>query len=131
MVALARALAVKPEILLLDEPLSSLDSPARPRVMELLRGIGTRLDIPVIHVTHDFDEAASLADRLAILNDGELQAYGEVAQLLQDTNRVELRASGLQLDPALRAAFAEDGPTLIDVTIDASGYGAQLAALRG
>ena len=40
-------------------------------------------------------------------------------------------AAGEALEPALQAAFAEDGPTLIDVIIDASGYGAQLAALRG
>ena len=72
MVALARALAVEPEALLLDEPLSSLDSRARQAVMELLRDVGSRLNIPVIHVTHAFDEAAALADRVAVMNGGAL-----------------------------------------------------------
>ncbi len=81
MVALARALAVEPKVLLLDEPLSSLDSRARRVVKELLRGIGARLNIPVIHVTHDFDEAASLADRVAVMNNGSIVQAGPAEEV--------------------------------------------------
>ena len=81
MVALARALAVEPEVLLLDEPLSSLDSRARRVVTELLRGIGARLNIPVIHVTHDFDEAASLADRVTVMNNGSIVQAGPAEEV--------------------------------------------------
>jgi len=68
-VALARALVQKPKILLLDEPLSATDSKLRAELRALLRKIN-RMGQTIIHVTHDFDEAVSLADRIAIINQG-------------------------------------------------------------
>jgi ABC-2 type transport system ATP-binding protein len=57
--------------------------------------------------SHRLEDVQDICDRIAILNDGELQAYGEVATLLQDTNRVEMRAGGLQLTDALRRDLEE------------------------
>ncbi len=68
-VALARALAVSPRCLLLDEPLSSLDSRARSEIRALLRRLKRR-NITIIHVTHDYEEALSLADRVGIMEEG-------------------------------------------------------------
>jgi ABC-type Fe3+/spermidine/putrescine transport system ATPase subunit len=75
-VALARALASKPELLLLDEPLSALDQPTRETLRDVLGELHAALDIPIVHVTHDRDEALTLADELAILTDGVLRQHG-------------------------------------------------------
>lgn len=75
-VALARALVSEPDVLLLDEPLSSLDAPIRRRLRLELRDVLSDLDIPILYVTHDQSEAAIVGDRLALLNDGVLVRDG-------------------------------------------------------
>ena len=74
-VALARALVQKPKILLLDEPLSATDSKLRSELRALLRQIN-RMGQTIIHVTHDFDEAVSLADHIAIMQEGKIVQQG-------------------------------------------------------
>jgi len=76
-VALARALAIQPRLLLLDEPLSALDQPTREDLRDQLRQLLTHQSIPAIHVTHDRDEAFTLADDLAIIADGKIRQVGE------------------------------------------------------
>ena len=75
-VALARALVSEPDVLLLDEPLSSLDAPIRRRLRLELRDVLAALEIPVVYVTHDQSEAAIVGDRLAVLDDGDLVREG-------------------------------------------------------
>jgi putative spermidine/putrescine transport system ATP-binding protein len=72
-VALARALVLEPKILLLDEPFSSLDALLRVRLREELRRIQRKLQITAIFVTHDQEEALSLADRIALMNAGHIE----------------------------------------------------------
>ncbi|HVP23043.1 MAG TPA: ABC transporter ATP-binding protein [Conexivisphaerales archaeon] len=71
-VALARSLAPEPRILLMDEPLTSLDQELRQHLMGELRAIFDRLDLTVIYVTHDNFEARSLADRIAVFGSGRI-----------------------------------------------------------
>ena len=71
-VALARALALRPGLLLLDEPLGSLDGPLRRRLQTDLRNLFERLSLTVVHVTHDVGEAFELGDRVAVLREGRL-----------------------------------------------------------
>jgi len=68
-VALARALAVEPKLLLLDEPLSALDTTARVRLRQELRRINTELHTPILHVTHDLEEAMALGDQVCVMLD--------------------------------------------------------------
>lgn len=75
-VALARTLAADPSALLLDEPLSSLDTPIRRRLRGDLRALFQTLDIPVIYVTHDQQTATALGDRLAIVQAGMIKQIG-------------------------------------------------------
>jgi ABC-type Fe3+/spermidine/putrescine transport system ATPase subunit len=75
-VALARALAIRPGLLLLDEPLSALDQPTREEMRALLQEVLAGLDIPAVHVTHDRDEALSIGDDLAIIIGGRLTQAG-------------------------------------------------------
>ena len=80
-VALARALAVSPRMLLLDEPLSSLDRELRERLALDLRTILTDTRTPAIMVTHDQDEAALVADRVAVMDRGRILQLGTMTQL--------------------------------------------------
>ena len=80
-VALARALVVRPQILLLDEPLSSLDPELRTELQQLIRAVQTEACITTVLVTHDRDEAVALADRVAVMADGELTGVGDPSEL--------------------------------------------------
>jgi ABC-type sulfate/molybdate transport systems ATPase subunit len=80
-VALARALAIKPGLLLLDEPLSALDQPTREEMRQLLQELLAELDIPAVHVTHDRDEALSIGDDLAVIIAGQLRQTGPASQV--------------------------------------------------
>jgi len=70
-VALARALACSPDVLLLDEPFSAIDQQTRRHLVRELVQLKSRINIPVIHVTHNLNEARRLADRLCIINQGK------------------------------------------------------------
>ncbi len=76
-VALARALIQQPRLLLLDEPLSALDSMTRERLRQEIRKIHKRLLIPIIHITHHFEDVYALADKVAIMQDGQVVQTGK------------------------------------------------------
>lgn len=76
-VALARALVIKPDVLLLDEPLSNLDARLRLEMRAEIRRIHEQTQITTIYVTHDQKEALSLADRIALLRNGEIEQIGD------------------------------------------------------
>ncbi len=80
-VALARALARDPEVLLLDEPLSALDAATRARAGRELATLIADAGVPVLMVTHDFGEAALLADRIAVLDGGSVVQTGSATEL--------------------------------------------------
>lgn len=75
-VALARALVIKPDLLLLDEPLSNLDAQLRQKMRKELRDIQKNSGVTAVYVTHDQDEALSMADRMAVLSEGKLLQMG-------------------------------------------------------
>lgn len=85
-VALGRALSFRPRILLLDEPLNSVDEPTRDRLCELLRNIQKRTGLTTLHVTHSRAEAALLADRLFQLVQGKLSECSPAVLQLPDAN---------------------------------------------
>src|SRR5699024_9968880 len=72
-VAIARCLVLEPKVLLLDEPLSNLDANLRMVLREEIRKIKDRLNLTVIFVTHDQEEALSISDRIVVLNEGKIQ----------------------------------------------------------
>lgn len=80
-IALARALAVKPKLLLLDEPLSALDVNARMQLRKELKRINRELNISVLHVTHDPEEAIALGDRVCVMLDNRIRQIGTHAEI--------------------------------------------------
>jgi molybdate transport system ATP-binding protein len=80
-VALARALARRPDALLLDEPLSALDARTRAEAARTLAGLLREAEAPALLVTHDFAEAAELADRVAVLDRGRILQTGTPGEL--------------------------------------------------
>jgi putative spermidine/putrescine transport system ATP-binding protein len=75
-VALARALAIKPTVLLLDEPLSALDAKVRSRLRDEIRRVQLEVGITTLFVTHDQEEALAIADRVGVMNKGRLEQLG-------------------------------------------------------
>ena len=75
-IALARALAIRPKVLLLDEPLSALDAKIRVELRSEIRRIQQELGITTIYVTHDQEEALSLSDRIVVMNAGKVEQIG-------------------------------------------------------
>jgi putative spermidine/putrescine transport system ATP-binding protein len=82
-VALARALVVQPAVLLLDEPLGALDKSLRQSMQLELRQLQRRLGITTVMVTHDQDEALTMADRIAIMRDGRIEQVGSPSEVYQ------------------------------------------------
>jgi putative spermidine/putrescine transport system ATP-binding protein len=122
-VALARALAIEPRVLLLDEPLSALDAKVRLQLREQIRALQQRLGITTLFVTHDQEEALSMADRVGVMKDGRLeqvavpsQLYAEpatafVAEFVGTMNRIPGQMQGTDRVSALGTVVpVHDGP---------------------
>ncbi len=135
-VAIARAIVVEPPLVLMDEPLSNLDAKLRLEMRAEIRRIHTSLGCATIYVTHDQDEALSLADRIVVLRDGEMRQVGtpeelysrpahpDVAEFMGFRNVAQTTArfeGGLHvtLGPAVLAATAvtitSDGPAILAI----------------
>ncbi|ODS22681.1 spermidine/putrescine ABC transporter ATP-binding protein [Candidatus Endobugula sertula] len=106
-IALARALAPRPEVLLLDEPLSALDLKLRQAMREELKRIQEQTGITFIFVTHDQEEALAMSDRIAVMSEGQIQQIGTpeeiyespsnqfVANFIGETNLVNIEVVGV------------------------------------
>lgn len=82
-VALARALVIKPDVLLMDEPLSNLDAKLRVEMRAVIKEIQNKIGITTVYVTHDQEEAMAVSDRIAVMNLGDIQQIGTPRDLYQ------------------------------------------------
>ena len=115
-VAIARALATSPRILLMDEPLASLDLKRKGEILPYLERLHDELDIPVLYVSHAPDEVARLADHLVLLEAGRVTAAGATRELMTrldlplahgDAAAAVIDATVVQLEPAYRLSHVE------------------------
>ena len=83
-IALARAVALEPPILLLDEPLSALDATVRDALRDEIRSLQKRLGITTVFVTHDQQEAMAISDRVAVMRSGQVEQLGSPRELYQN-----------------------------------------------
>jgi ABC-2 type transport system ATP-binding protein len=105
-IGLAQALINDPELVILDEPTSGLDPEGTRWMKNLIIDLRDR-GKTVIMCSHRLEDVQDICDRIAILNLGELQKLGSVKGLLEDVQRLELRAGGVQLNDALRRDLEE------------------------
>ncbi|HET7160777.1 MAG TPA: ABC transporter ATP-binding protein [Burkholderiales bacterium] len=114
-VALARTLAIEPQVLLLDEPLSNLDAKLRVQMRRELSALQKKLGITTIFVTHDQEEAMTTADRIAVMDEGVIQQVGTPLDLFDNpANRFVANFVGsINLLPG-RILKAADGVAMID-----------------
>ncbi len=104
-VAIARALAVSPSVLLMDEPLAALDATRKQEILPYIQTLAKELAIPVIYVSHCADEVAQIADYLALMAAGKIQAVGKINDLLTCL--------------ALPLAQSQEAESLIEATVAA------------
>jgi len=135
-VALARAIAPGPRLVLLDEPFSSLDAALRQSTRDEVRTLLKQSDIGAILVTHDQEEALSIADRLAVMRSGQLEQVGTpkevyhrprtpfVAQFLGRTNLIPGKARGLEAETPLgRVMLLEEAHGAVLLSLRPEGLG--------
>ncbi|QSG07946.1 ABC-type spermidine/putrescine transport system,ATPase component [Halapricum desulfuricans] len=127
-IALARALAPGPDVLLLDEPLSALDARLRERLRVVIREIQRELDITTVYVTHDQSEALAISDRVAVISDGRVEQVGPPESIYREPatrfvaafvgNNNLLEGVVVSSDPPRVALDARSGPAgRSDVTV--------------
>jgi multiple sugar transport system ATP-binding protein len=132
-VALGRAIVREPEAFLFDEPLSNLDAKLRKQMRTEIARIQERLSVTSVYVTHDQEEAMTMGDRIAVMNDGRIQQVGEPNDVYN--NPANLFVAGFIGSPSMNTIDAEvgaDGWTLESLdgafTYDLSGDTAGLSA---
>ncbi len=112
-VALARALVNRPRVLLLDEPLGALDMKLRKQMQLELKGIQHEVGITFVHVTHDQEEAMTMADRIAVMHDGRIEQLG-APQELYEQPRTPFVAGFLGISNLLTGTAGGDGMVRLD-----------------
>ena len=118
-VAIARALSLGPKMLLMDEPLASLDEQHKKEILPFLERLHAELEIPMIYVTHSVDEVAHLADQLILLDEGRVIGNGKISEVL---TRLDLSlAHGERAASLIQAKVGEHDEHYNLTTIDFSG----------
>jgi tungstate transport system ATP-binding protein len=114
-VSLARALALDPDVLLLDEPFSALDAPTRARLLDDFHGVIRSVNISTVFVTHDMDEALLLGDRVAVVLDGHLAQVGTPAEVFNSPADPEIaRFVGVETVIAGRVIACQQGMVVVE-----------------
>ena len=117
-VALGRSLAIEPEILLLDEPLSNLDAKVRIQLRSEIKSLQNRLGFTAIHVTHDREEAMTMADRIVVMDAGKIAQIGSPKEVFDHPN-----------SPFVASFMGAENTIGLDVR--ASGAGVEVAVAQG
>ncbi len=87
LVAIARSLVLKPKILLMDEPLASLDVKLKRKILKHIKSLKKYFDLTIIYVTHDHKEAFEIADSIVVLNEGKIEEMGTIEQIKRSKNK--------------------------------------------
>jgi molybdopterin-binding protein len=132
-VAIARAIVMEPKVLLLDEPLSALDGVTREKLRRELKRIHDVYGTTIIHVTHNFEEVFSLADRVAVMSGGEIVQVGSPEEVFRRPN-CEMIANFVGVENVFKGLASEkeglleievDGLVIVSATGDLDGDGGE------
>lgn len=127
-IALARAIAMSPGLLLLDEPLSALDAKVRVHLRHEVKDLQRKLGITTVMVTHDQEEALSMADRIVVMNHGVIEQIGSPTEIYREPETLFVAdfIGEMNQIPAVTQAAADPGPKFIkigDLAVQCSDYG--------
>jgi tungstate transport system ATP-binding protein len=115
--SLARAFALQPELLMLDEPFSALDTPTRSRLLQDLHALLSQTDITTVFITHDLDEALLLGDRVAVLLGGVLRQVGRPQDVFTAPSDGDVAAFvGVETVIAGNVAVSQNGLVIVDAS---------------
>ena len=128
-VAIARALAIKPELFLMDEPFSALDAGLREHLQIEVKKLQRKLGVTTIFVTHDQNEAMSIADRIVILNEGRVEQAGTPTEVYAQP-QTRFVADFMGTNNIFTATFSQAGEVSLDNTPIGAATG-DLAELNG
>jgi spermidine/putrescine transport system ATP-binding protein len=128
-VALARAIVNRPEVLLLDEPLGALDLKLRRQMQIELKRIQTEVGITFVHVTHDQEEAMTMADTIAVMNSGKVEQLGTPAELYESPNTAFV-ANFLGQSNLIRGRLAPGGSAGAMAKLEIEGQQIQIPSER-
>ncbi len=113
--SLARAFALQPELLFLDEPFSALDAPTRSRMLQDLHALLAQTGITTVFITHDLDEALLLGDRVAVMLGGVLRQVGRPQDVFTSPNDADVAAFvGVETVIAGKVAVSKDGQVIVE-----------------
>jgi iron(III) transport system ATP-binding protein len=126
-IALARAIAMSPGLLLLDEPLSALDAKVRVHLRHEVKDLQRKLGITTVMVTHDQEEALSMADRIVVMNHGVIEQIGSPTEIYREPETLFVAdfIGEMNQIPAVTQAGADPGPMFVkigDLTIQCSDH---------
>lgn len=150
-IALARAIVIEPDVLLMDEPLSNLDAKLRIEMREVIRDIQKSVGITTVYVTHDQEEAMAVSDRIAVMKDGIVQQVGTprsiyhrpanafVASFIGTTNLISgtldadgaIRIADCHLRPALKEQLPANSSVKLSVRPEDFSLTTEAQALEG
>lgn len=125
-VALARAIVIRPEVLLMDEPLSNLDAKLRIEMRSAIKQIQKQVDITTVYVTHDQEEALAVSDRIAVMHGGVIQQIGKPDEIYKRPANIFV-STFIGLSNLLPAICGED-PSLLSFT--GTGYSVKMDNLK-
>jgi len=111
-IALLRTMLTKPDALLLDEPLTAIDPSKKYQMQIFLKYFKNKLNIPVIHVTHDFEEAYFLSDHIVVLNNGNVEQIGKPKDIFRHPKSLFV-ANFVQMENILKVKGIEEGQGII------------------
>lgn len=124
-VALARAIVIRPEVLLMDEPLSNLDAKLRIEMRSAIKQIQKKVDITTVYVTHDQEEALAVSDRIAVMNGGIIQQIGKPAEIYKRPANVFV-STFIGLSNLLDGVVKGTGP-MRTITFDGTSYAVDMS----
>jgi len=86
LVAISRSLVLKPDVLLMDEPLNNLDVKLKRRILDYIKNLKHEFNLTIVYVTHDHKEAFAISDKIVILDKGKIEEIGTIEQIKQSSN---------------------------------------------
>lgn len=126
-IALARAIVIRPQLLLMDEPLSNLDAKLRVKMRSDIRALQKELNITAIYVTHDQEEAMAVSDRIAVMNGGMVRQIGSPRQIYrQPASRTVASFIGVSNFVAAEVRVCDQASGVAEVALRHGGVGVRL-----